>query len=639
MLLTDLPTDVLFAIFPYLDAQEFLSLTSSAKALLSFRLDPTFWRTLTRTTFRIPPQPLLQADGARWQWLYRNLLTQTRVFTWGNNEKGNLGHGYPTGDESTRLPHYQGQWRAGGTVGWPARMEGVDDVGVVADLQCGGWSTTLLSADGALCTVGVLDGEAFHQAPSRSLVRLHFPPGYPMTAKSRYEPATAIQQFSAGRSHVLGLADNGKVWMWHNINGHGWNMRPLHIDLVENGPASGVGRVTRVVAGWDKSTIYINGTGIIFWPYEPPRQQEVEKDTLEFECFTVPGTGYHQRHDDPNSPSALEIGEVTNHIALERYIVFKTRLNKVFLYDTTSQSSHPGSSAERPIEITSLSSPDDQICDVQGSFRNFAVFTASGKVLIADLTFLNAVHAHSVNTPSSSGPLPQPTIIPALQNTSVISLTFGDYHFHALHSTGLITSWGRESRACGALGLGPRPHSLLRGVRADGSFAQDGLLEAHKIRLGRSVWFEPEKRVWLQDMVAKAQEAEAVPRWRMINDRTADAHIVVSEWFEREGRAWAAGPTPPSSAPSSTVLPAFFALKVSAAGWHSGALVLVDEAEARRVERRHVSRSAAVQAAELDREFEGEFGDAGDGGRDCYRVVLGVCGFVGALVFGLDGEG
>ena len=417
-------------------------------------------------------------------------------------------------------------------------------------------------------------------------------------------------------------------------------MQPRHVDLVENAPASALGRVTQVVAGktmarpvhssrcreltevtigWDKSTIYVNGTGIIYWPYESPPYIGGEADVLEFECFTVPGTGYRQGDDDPSSPSGLEIGEVTNYVILERYIVFKTRLNRVFLYDATSQFGHQGSSTEGPIEITSLSSPSDQILDVQGSFRSFAVFTASGKVLIADRAFLDAVHSHSISGLSADAPLPQPTTIPALQNTNVISLAFGDYHFHALHSDGIITSWGRESRACGALGLGTRPSTLLRGVRPDGRFAQDAWLEADKIHLGRSIWFEKEKRVWLQDMVAKAEEPEAADRWQMINDLTSDAHIVMSEWFEREGRAWAADLPSSSSSPSSAstssspsppppTLTPFFALKVSAAGWHSGALILVDDAQAARVAHRHRRhlKSPALQAAELERDLDAE---------------------------------
>ena len=70
---------------------------------------------------------------------------------------------------------------------------------------------------------------------------------------------------------------------------------------------------------------------------------------------------------------------------------------------------------------------------------------------------------------------------------------------------------------------------------------------------------------------------------------------VFSEWVEQEGRHWEDGPSSahvtsvpdwgstPSSSKSNLdydTLSAFFAISVAAAGWHSGALVLVDEAKA-----------------------------------------------------------
>jgi SCF-associated factor 1 len=45
-----------------------------------------------------------------------------------------------------------------------------------------------------------------------------------------------------------------------------------------------------------------------------------------------------------------------------------------------------------------------------------------------------------------------PTIIPELQNKSVISVVLGDYHFGALTSSGKLLTWGQYSK--GALGLG-----------------------------------------------------------------------------------------------------------------------------------------------------------------------------------------
>ncbi len=115
------------------------------KLLHAYHEDSTFWHALTRKTFRIPPQPLLQ--GARWQWLYKKLLTQTRLYTWGDNKSGNLGHGeslavtatreiqrfrYGRGNSSVQraLPRESGYPR-------PAVIDEELGVGIVADVQCG----------------------------------------------------------------------------------------------------------------------------------------------------------------------------------------------------------------------------------------------------------------------------------------------------------------------------------------------------------------------------------------------------------------------------------------------------------------------------------------------------------------------
>lgn len=70
--------------------------------------------------------------------------------------------------------------------------------------------------------------------------KLGFPPAYPATSKERYEPSTAVAQFSTGRACVLGLSDDGKVWHWQKQVA--FLVKPLHVDVEEN-------RVTRVVAG------------------------------------------------------------------------------------------------------------------------------------------------------------------------------------------------------------------------------------------------------------------------------------------------------------------------------------------------------------------------------------------------------
>lgn len=52
--------------------------------------------------------------------------------------------------------------------------------------------------------------------------------------------STAIRQYSTGRSHVLGLADDGKVWSW--VRNEARQIKLMHVDLTPS-------NVIRVVAG------------------------------------------------------------------------------------------------------------------------------------------------------------------------------------------------------------------------------------------------------------------------------------------------------------------------------------------------------------------------------------------------------
>lgn len=220
----DLPVELLHSIFSYLDVSTFLHLTSSCTALHKpeFTHDAAYWSTLVRTTFRVPNQPVVEKEGKRWQRLFKRLLTQSKVYTWGNNEKACLGHSYETastlqGLDPPRARHLRALRRR--HIPWPEKMQRVDDLGVISDLQCGGWSTTLLTAKGALYTVGVMDGLQ-HQPNMQKVmmepVPLRYPPGYPHPW-DRYVAYTAVKQFSAGRGHILALTDSGRIWSWQNI--------------------------------------------------------------------------------------------------------------------------------------------------------------------------------------------------------------------------------------------------------------------------------------------------------------------------------------------------------------------------------------------------------------------------------------
>lgn len=319
--------------------------------------------------------------------------------------------------------------------------------------------------------------------------------------------------------------------------------------------------------------------------------------------FIVPGTGYRRKPDDRDL-GTLEsrVGEVTNHIVLEDYIVFTTDKDKIFCYQTSNtiplQSGIVQAGTSEPTELSTFYPDNPQsllhIRDLQGSYRSFAVFTDSGSVLTASCDLLDS---HFDPRTEHSSPLPSPDVIPGLQGKSVISIAFGDHHFLALHSYGVISSYGIECQSCGSLGLGSLGISSLRGLRhTQGRYVGDSRLKAGE---GRTVWFEPMMRKWLEDMREKMNDDEASERADMIYDGHEGARAAVSDYFEREGRKWEDGIT------SEGELGAYFVLKASAAGWSSAALVLVDEEKAEKARRKYIVVSNSNDYLPVDQIKEG----------------------------------
>ncbi|KAK4505823.1 hypothetical protein PRZ48_003788 [Zasmidium cellare] len=591
--LLDLPVDLLLLIFPHLDAASFLSLTSTCKALHNsdFAEDSAYWSALVRNQFRVPNQPVVQNDGRRWKRLYKRMRTQSKCYAWGNDDKGCLGHSFD-------LPNLPGQrrpvMRRSRHLSCPSVMEGTEQLGIISDMQSGGWSTTILTSKGALYSCGVMDGLQFNQRrppymqqPKKQPTALIFPVGMPHP-KDRYEPVTAIKQFSSGRSHILALSDSGRIWSWQDIELRGVHVKFVHHTLKEDGREKGTGVVKKVVAGWNKSVALIEGSGLVVW--EPIRLSQEESETsdaaLVLLSTVVPRTQYVDSAPHKTSDGAVEgqdVGEVQSFIVLEDTILFNTSLGKVFAAvitwtDTVQAVSEP---VELSIPVKGDTTAEASfVTDIQGSFRNFAVFTKAGDVLTSEqdriMPLLTNQHTNRRLF----------TRIPALQNKQVISLAFGDYHFHALHSSGEITSYGYEPQSCGALGLGGHgvPEGRLRGVQNRG-IGGDGHLVPHAYTEGRRVWFEKEKQEWISFITSGgADPQEAAARVRMaIGSPGPNAQGEVSEWIEQEGRDWETKFGIRGQGEEDDGLGAYFALSVSAAGWHSGALVLVNEDMAERL--------------------------------------------------------
>ncbi|KAF2742040.1 hypothetical protein M011DRAFT_472533 [Sporormia fimetaria CBS 119925] len=559
--LIDLPLEILLLIFPYLDIKSFLALCNTCKSLHqdSIRLDSLYWSHAVRDTFRVPNQPVVQHDGARWQKLYRRLLTETRAFTWGSNTRKQLGH-------DTMGRHFKGSY--------PEEMKDVRALGVIADMQCGGWSTTLLTAKGSLYTVGVLDGERFVFSEHDGPQPLRFPVGFPYSSSlAAYdEPTIAIRQFSSGRKHVLGLSDSGRIWSWYSASHSGLHVKFLDVDITESSAGQSspadmplFGRVKKVLAGWCQSSAYIYGVGIVLWhpAMREPGENDETDTMLVMETVVVPQTNYIRKptlqETDEEKEFGSEVGAVLNYILLENYLVFVTDIGRVF-YGKIGR----GNRVPEVRELTALRNDTGSSIDVQGSFRRFAIFK-NGEVIIGLQDYLaqcwNAQRGEEVD--ASRGLLK----IPALQYNDVISVAFGDYHFLALHSTGRVTAYGKEPQGCGALGLGNCPHDCgIRGVKMD---ELDALLISHCYTSGREVWFHEAKQCWGHHLATWPLLEEE--EWDEFNDE--DCLGELSEWVEQESRDW----DKDLGVKDDDGLGSHFALSICAAGWHSGSLVLVSD--------------------------------------------------------------
>jgi SCF-associated factor 1 len=435
-----------------------------------------------------------------------------------------------------------------------------------------------LTAKGTLHTVGVLDGGRVFAAIER-LQPLGFPPGYPSSStESQYdEPAIAIRQFSAGRSHILAVSDSGRIWSWYHVKSPGLHVKFANIDLKEISLADGAtkssayGKVKQVVAGWSRSSAYIHGLGIVVWdPVERDHDEESTDTMLVMENAEVPRTGYQRIKDtrgesEDDKTLGEEVGAVLNYIILEHYVVFITDLGKVFCGRFGEKNE-----VENILELRALRNETGTALDVQGSFRRFAVFK-NNEVITSDQNYLDACWNDQRNNPEQTN-IEGLNRIPALQNNDVISVAFGDYHYLALHSNGKITSYGTELQACGALGLGgeAEDEGFARGIVYE-RFSHDGRLLPHAYTRGRQVWFDNNKKEWLKHIIKGGDDpTEANERIELFR-ATQDVQGEVSEWLEQESRAWDRQDT------GEDELGAYFALRVSAAGWHSGALVLVND--------------------------------------------------------------
>jgi SCF-associated factor 1 len=484
-------------------------------------------------------------------------------------------------------------------------MYGVPETPVVS-LQCGGWHTSLLTSSGIIYAVGKLCGSFFSTSPNSAFLKpLEWPQYLPATPK--------VYQFSAGREHILGLADDGKVWFWNNINKPAYQIvfDIFEIPFLRQVEASNEGvrswdptSISTVVAGWSKSSAFIRNEGIVVWEPDlrrgnlgagPTQDRPVN---LMISTMQIPRTAYKRPTGQAREPSLYAkelgetVGEVVKWVILDAYVVLLTDLGKVFAANISEFTPH--ATSKDLIELTGFepSNGKGKMIDIQGSFRNFAVFNADGDVVLAEhgvLDFQWSEHDQPTSSTPAQAQHSNTNIVEsrrpaALQNRGVIALAFGDYHLHALTAEGHVLSFGHEPQACGCLGLGGHYEgAFLRGVVLAAQHSRDNVINEGVRDDGLRVWFSPEQREWLLEMRRASMKNTLAP----IPSGREQAWL--SRYFEKQGADWDLHPSVDNGLDEKwgQGQPAYFTLAITAAGWHSAALVLVNEARTEKLYKQH----------------------------------------------------
>jgi SCF-associated factor 1 len=498
----DLPFDILAVLFTQLEAVDFIKLCSSCSDLYEHIDDLDFWRRATHSKFRLPNRPSAKYNGRKWKSLYECLSKQTTIYLWGQH--GRTRGILPVGKQHLNMFNYP-LW---------------DGVGIIADMQIGGWSTTILDNNGKLYITGPLNGERYTETGSERFVTLRYPGDPPMgddhsvTAPSTSVsantipnaiPRAPVKSFSAGRAHVIALADDGTSWLWYRASSPAVELR--FPDIAD-------AKIEWVCAGWGKASVYIRHWGIVVWEYSR-RWHELHASNNGF--WAIPTSGEWSRLV-PKSTGDHNVGKTIKHILFESFVLFITDKGKLFCSSLQD--------SEDTFEIPEITN----VIDIQGSFRSCGIFNKDGSILVLRQEFLFQCLERSLLPPSKREyTISLPRLIPALQDSGVVQMAFGDYHFHALHSSGSITSYGREPSSSGALGLcgiKSRTGSRIRGVSTGLS---SNVLLPHGYFTGRRVWFNEAKNRWQDKLQAALSQANI----------TNEGYIgELGEWVEQRGSGW-----------------------------------------------------------------------------------------------------
>ncbi|KAF4611294.1 hypothetical protein D9613_006938 [Agrocybe pediades] len=487
----DLPIELLLDdILPFLPVADLLHLTCCSKLFSVLCSDDTLWKHKLSEDYNFSGEGTARTSG--WKFIYRGLF----------KPRGEL-----------YLSSFGGQWQT-----WPSsqlKISGTSVPHAVISQRRSHYLTVqrrsfhALDSEGKLHVWGTLNGTwGPYTADSQ---------GFASPAKQAKVPhclklPSAVRSVSCGRLHSSCLDSKNKIWTFT-----AWG-RPFY--LTSPILADPEYMPKQIECGWTFSSMLTkSGDVFVWWPFNGAMGEAVERkmqdmdsqddmrayatDELEIPCIAWGMDIMPARLTPiPALPELTSTGKIQESkpvaliqiAAFDNHIVGLTNYGHVLKYGALHDQTGPPHGRWEYVSKILLEAPAWEVSAINGSTQ-LPQFSEQEKILqhpvFSDpnngdklkppgriqITHLSANFDHFIaySTGDSSVVLLGNTettpdspakIIPELQNRSIISVVIGDYHNAALTVNGKLLTWGQYSN--GALGLGD-PLSLEPGT--PGGFA------------------------------------------------------------------------------------------------------------------------------------------------------------------------
>lgn len=493
----------------YLTTQETFNLSLTCKQLYAYLSSNDAYHVLFLNRFgKLTPLNLKQYN---WEYLFKKRSDNAlNLYTWGSGNQGRLGYLLRDIPEHNRAQLYFG-------VHTPTLVPNFKS-SVIEQIHAGGYSFQILSNGQIYCigagygggqgvsTPGPLhDDFQLHiyeessvmppSFPIRNFARdselpagsrrradnpnlrlppdqLNFPPelGRRMIEESSFvtrmrlpssfnDEKRAVTHISSGRKHFLALDEGNRIYTWDSGNSD-WKGG---VEVIFPGLH---GHIKSICAGWNLSSCFISGVGIIVW-YS---RDSVTKEDYEACNFRVRA----------NYVVVPDLKSIIDYITLQDCVIYIRHDGDIYRFHLNASAlanSHEDANEtiwNSPLKLFNSwlsnynkeNKAEASFTKLSGCYKSFAVFTNYENVLLGNL--------------NSDDEVCEPVMPDQLQKRGIIQIAIGDYHYLALTDKGKLLSWGLESQQSGCLGLGRLLESSDSSVITENRNHQ--VLDPHEIK-------------------------------------------------------------------------------------------------------------------------------------------------------------